>query len=726
MLKKIIFISLIFYQSIKAQDHWETAIFADDQWKYIVPNSELPTNWNAINFDDSFWLESEGGFGYGDDDDGTIINQTISVYFRKTFTVENLFKLSGAVISADYDDGFVAYLNSHEVARSYNLSEPGTFVPFDETTTYDHEASLYQGGFPDNIFLDSLLLDSLLVNGENVFSVQIHNFDITSSDMSGNFYLTFGITDESEFFSQPPTWFQEPVIYGESHLPLLVIDTYGAEIPDDPRIPAYMGIINNSVGLNYIDDDFNDYDGHITIERRGNSSQGNGKTPYRFETVDSEGENNNVQLLGLPEENDWVLYAPWQDKSMVRNILIYQLSNELGRYASKTKLVELYLNNEYRGIYVLMEKIKRDNNRVNISKLNPDEVEGDDLTGGYILKFDWYYTGDNIGGFESEYNGMMYNFHYPKPSDIVPEQEEYIENFIYDFETIMMGINIPTDSIAYDSIINIDSFVDFILLQELSKNVDAYRLSSYIYKDKNSIDSRLTAGPIWDFNHGFGNCDYGHTWATNNWLIEYDPTGDPIAFWWENLWQDGNFQLKISSRYTDLRSNIFSEQHINNIIDSTVFYLGDAIDRNFIRWPLLGNYVWPNYYVFDSYEEEIDYLKSWISNRLAWMDSQILLLNIDRHKMLSDVYLSDAYPNPFNPITTLKYNISKDELVNITIYDMLGNEINQLVNEVQSSGHKLIQWNATNNQGQQVSAGVYLYSIKAGDFKQTKKMILLK
>ena len=154
-----------------------------------------------------------------------------------------------------------------------------------------------------------------------------------------------------------------------------------------------MGIINNASGINHVEDIYNDYDGHITIERRGNSSQWNDKRPYRFETVDENGENNNVSLLGMPEENDWVLYAPWQDKSMVRNILAYQLSNDIGRYAPKTKFIELYLNGDYEGVYVLMEKIKRDNNRVDISKLNPDEISGDDVTGGYILKFDWYYTG---------------------------------------------------------------------------------------------------------------------------------------------------------------------------------------------------------------------------------------------------------------------------------------------------------------------------------------------
>ena len=149
-----------------------------------------------------------------------------------------------------------------------------------------------------------------------------------------------------------------------------------------------MGIIDNESGVNFIGDTFSDYHGNITIESRGNSSQGQPKKPYRFETVTAEGENDNVSLLGLPEENDWVLYAPWSDKSLIRNVLTYQLSRELGHYASRTRYCELYLNEEYQGVYVLVEKIKRDANRVDISKLTFDEIDGDDLTGGYILKFD--------------------------------------------------------------------------------------------------------------------------------------------------------------------------------------------------------------------------------------------------------------------------------------------------------------------------------------------------
>ena len=730
---KIVFI-LIILTNLHGQNHWETAIFAEDDWRYIVPSFAVETGWNTNEFDVSNWDEGPGGFGYGDGDDGTIIDPAISVYFRRNFSVSDLTKLSSAVLSADYDDGFVAYLNGHEIGRSFNLSEPGTFVPYDETTTYDHEASLYNGGLPESFILDSLELDSFLTNGENVFAVQIHNVGINSSDMSGNFYLSFGITDDSEFYETPPWWFQEPIILDGFNLPIILIDTYGVEIPDEPRIPASMGIINNESGINYIDDPFNDFDGSITIERRGNSSQWQGKTPYRFETVDDEGENSNVELLGMPAENDWVLYAPWQDKTMIRNVLTYQLSNEMGRYASRSRHVELYLNDEYRGIYVLMEKIKRDGNRVDISKLNPDEITGDDVTGGYILKFDWFYTGDNIGGFESEFDEMIYNYHYPKPSDIVPEQEAYIEEYINEFETIMMGTDYTNDSTGYPSMMNVESFVDFILLQELAKNVDAYRLSTYIYKDKESIDNRLTAGPVWDFNHGFGNCDYGETWEVDNWLLEYNPEGgDQVAFWWELLWEDLAFQHKAAVRYTELRQTIFSEEHIYSIIDSIADYLGPAVDRNFARWPLLGNYIWPNYYVFDTYEEEIDYLKSWTTQRLAWMDSEVLL-SLDPYPIAAGFRLNGPFPNPFNPSTVISYELPYDLNIEINIFNLLGRKVRSLLNETRPAGQGSTIWDGKTENGHLASGGVYFISVQVRGpsngsnifYQETKKVLLLK
>ena len=413
------------------------------------------------------------------------------------------------------------------------------------------------------------------------------------------------------------------VNYTESNLPIISINTYGEDIPDEPRIDAYMGIINNNSGINNINDPFNDYNGKITIEKRGNSSQEQEKPPYRFETVDNNGENNNVKLLGLPEENDWILYAPWSDKSLLRNVLIYSLSNEMGRYAPRSKFVELYLNKEYRGVYVLMEKIKRDKNRVAISSLDPNSNFGDNLTGGYILKFDWAETGDNNGGFFSLIDGMRYNYHYPKPDEISSEQENYIQSYINSYENIMNSNKYNSEE-GYSSFIDIGSFVDFIILQEISRNVDAYGLSTYIYKDKESINNKLTAGPIWDFNHGFGNCDYYKAWETVGWNISYTYNDmDQRAFWWLKLWNDDNFQEMIKDRYKLLRESTLSTNNINTLIDQYVFKLGTSVNKNFTKWPILGEYIWPNKQVFDTYQEEIIYLKTWINNRLTWMDSEL-------------------------------------------------------------------------------------------------------
>ena len=710
---------------ILSQDHWETAIFADDNWNYIIPSQEPSSNWNTVTFDDSDWSVGPGGFGYGDNDDGTTVdNGTISVFMRRAFTITELTKLNTAILHADYDDGFVAYLNGVEVFRSFNLADEDDTVPYDATTNIDHEAQLYTGLVPEAYVLDSIDIAELLLVGDNMLAIQVHNVGQTSSDMSSNFFFTFGITDQSSFYEDPPDWFQPPVTFNESNLPILIIDTFGEQIPDDPRIPAHLGIIDNSNGINHINDPFTDYDGAITIELRGNSSQGQPKKPYRFETVDSFGENNNVSLLGMPEENDWVLYAPWSDKTLIRNVLTYQLSNEMGWYASRSKYCELYLNGDYKGIYVLMEKIKRDQDRVDISKLDPDDIEGDDLTGGYILKFDWIWTGDNLGWFESD-EGSLYNYHYPKPDEIASEQVDYIQQYIHDFETMMAGAGYNDPTSGYPSWINIDSFVDYIMLQELSKNVDAYRLSTYIYKDKNSDDSLLYAGPIWDINHGFGNCDYGYTWLTNNWLLGYQATDDPIAFWWHKLWNDDGFEAAFSERYTELRSTTLSLNHIYSIIDSVANYLGPSIDRNFTRWPTLGTYVWPNYYVFDTYAEEIEYLKSWTADRLQWMDQE--MLSIADVSIIPKKYrLYDAYPNPFNPTTLLRYDLPQKSKVTITIYDILGRAINTIVNEVQDAGYQSIIWDATNDYGYPVSAGVYLYQLQANGVTRTKKMVLLK
>jgi len=722
---KTLKIMLFYIGVLYSQGDWQTAIYSDDLWKYYIPSSEVSKNWNLIEFNDSNWSIGIGGFGYSDDDDGTIIDNTLSVYLRKIFSIDNLDNIMDAILSADYDDGFVAYLNGYEIARSQNLGAENIFVPYNMTTSNDHEARMQDGGQPETFLIDSLFLKEILVFGDNILAIQVHNVGESSSDLSSNFFLSFKTLNNSISFGEVPGWFKIPISYNQSHLPIIMINTFGQVIPDEPRIPAHMGIINNFNQINNIDDEFNDYDGSITIELRGNTSQYQPKKPYRFETVDIQGENNNISLLGMPDENDWVLYAPWSDKSLIRNVLTYQLSQEMGRYSARSRFCELWLNGNYQGVYVLMEKIKRDKNRINISSLNEDEVSGDDLTGGYILKFDWAWTGDNLGGFESKL-GTFYNYHYPKPSDIVYQQESYIKQYMDDFEIIMNSSLFKDEEKGYQSILDLNSFIDLIILQELSKNVDAYRLSTYIYKTKQSLGNKIYAGPIWDLNHGYGNCDYGNTWTTSGWLLEGNPTDDPIAFWWKKLWKDENFQNQFSKRYTELRYSILSEKNIFSTIDSLSNYLGGSIERNFERWPTLGTYLWPNYYVFDNYEQELEYLILWTGDRLKWMDSQSRLDVSDKIILPGSFQILSIYPNPFNSNIKIELETLEKIELNIDIYDLMGNKITSLLKKKLIEGKHKLFWDGTNHLNQKIAGGIYFINFSTNTLNKSKKIIYLK
>ena len=543
-----------------------------------------------------------------------------------------------------------------------------------------------------------------------------------------------------------------PVPFSSSNLPIVVINTNGQTIVSEYKITVDMGIIDNGEGVrNYLTDAFNNYDGKIGIEIRGSTSQWFPKKQYGFETRDSIGNNLNVPLLGFPAENDWILSAPYNDKSLIRDVLVYKLSNDMGHYASRSRYCELVLNGEYVGIYILLEKIKRDGNRVNIKKLEPPDTTGDALTGGYIIKIDKM-DGENNEFWYSSYlpfpNApymIPYIYHYPKPDEIVPRQMTYIQNRIFFFETMMMyGINIADTATGYPKFLDVDSFVDFVLLNETAKNVDGYRLSTYLHKDRDSRSTKISAGPVWDFNIALGNADYYNGGSSAGWEIEFlsnpnnMPANEPFLtpFWWKKLFADSQFRDRVYARWQVLKNSVLNTEHIYNYIDSLTTLLDESKTRNFQKWPVLGVYVWPNYFVGSDYESEIIYLKTWIYNRLYWMNQNMIggptALNEESESMPSVFWLEQNYPNPFNNSTKIKYSVSQNSQVVIKIIDILGNDIATLMDEKKSVGTYEISWNAAAINGG-LPSGVYFYQLRAapygvqaGDFVETKKMILMK
>jgi hypothetical protein len=525
--------------------------------------------------------------------------------------------------------------------------------------------------------------------------------------------------------------------FTSSNLPIVVINTNGQEIPNDEKITADMGIIFNGEGTrNYLTDPFNNYNGKIGIEIRGSSSQSFPKKQYAVETRDALGNDLDVSLLGFPEESDWILFAPYNDKSLMRDVITYKLVSEMGRYASRSKYCEVILNNEYVGIYVLLEKVKRDNNRVNIKKLEPTDINGDAITGGYIIKIDKW-DGENNEGWNSSYlpypqsqYPIYYQYHYPKPDEIVQQQKEYIQNKIFQYETIMnFSVNISDSITGYPKFLDVSSFVDFMIVNEVTKNVDGYRLSSYLYKDRDSRNPKIFAGPVWDFNLGFGNADYYEGWMTQGWQVEYLSNYNNMQWefylipnWWKKLFNDESFSNKVYARWQNVKSSIYNTQHINTYIDSLTALLDEAKTRNFEKWPVLGVYVWPNPFVGQTYAEEINYLKSWIHDRLLWMDNNMIgeptSILENKFERINEFKLYQNYPNPFNPNTMIEFNLIKASSTKLSLYDVLGRQVKILVNEFLEPGSYSFNYKAEG-----ISSGIYFVKIESGNYQSTIKMV---
>jgi CotH kinase protein len=519
---------------------------------------------------------------------------------------------------------------------------------------------------------------------------------------------------------QKLTFFAQ-VSFESSNLPILLISTNGQTIADEPKITADLQVIDNGASVrNFLTDTPNGYQGKIGIEFRGSSSQGYEKKSYGFETRKEDGTNNNVALLGLPKENDWILNGPYSDKSLIRNALAYTLAGQIMAYAPRHRFCEVMINDEYQGVYVLLEKIKRDVNRVNITELGHEDNQGEAVTGGYIIKLDKG-TGQNIDGWTSPFkprdNGFQetfYQYHYPAPDDISIEQAHYIENYVLDWERLMKEqAPVFNDSInGYAQYIDPATFIDFILVNELCKNVDAYRLSTYLYKDREgSPDSRLKAGPVWDFNLGFGNVDFCAGPDPQGWVLNYNNICPDdywlIPFYWNKLMSDQRFVKALRKRWTELRQSLWTKDNIIAMMDAMTSELDEAQARNFQRWPVLGQYVWPNSFIGGSYSSEIVFLENWLMDRIDWMDGA--LEDFYDYTPVGAVGQTLVYPNPYLETAILEFEGEPNYLYDLYIYNALGQLVTGLPISRQPANRFFVD--LPELQG----AGLFFFSVISGD-----------
>ncbi|MDZ7646660.1 MAG: CotH kinase family protein [Cytophagales bacterium] len=273
---------------------------------------------------------------------------------------------------------------------------------------------------------------------------------------------------------------------------------------------------------------------------------------------------------------------------------------------------------------------------------------------------------------------------------------------------------------GYSQYIDVNSFIDFFIANEVSKNVDGYRLSTYLHKQRDSDGGKLRMGPIWDFNLGFGNANYCTQGNPEGWVTSFNSICPQdfwlIPFWWNRLNQDGHYRSELAARWVSIRLNEFATSKIITYIDSVYNVLNTVLpgetksaqQRNFETWPVLGQYVWPNYYVGSSFNDEVNWLKNWVTNRMNWLDLNMPSVITEISDVTEGVSV-DAFPNPFLKEITFDYSLASAGAIEIKLFDLLG----QLVLKTRASHEGAGAYQVT-LKTEALPTGSYYYQVTSG------------
>ena len=458
-----------------------------------------------------------------------------------------------------------------------------------------------------------------------------------------------------------------------SDLPVVVINTFGGHIRDEPKITAHMGIVEHTDGArNDPNAAFNGYDGPIGIEWHGSSTKTFWQQSFGIETRNAAGDDLDAPLCGMPPGADWVLHGPFSDKSLLRNALTFSLADEACEdYVPKVRFCELILNGSYLGVYTLMEKIKRGADRVDIARLRKSEISGDALTGGYIVKVDradaegWYSRFRPAGG-----GKVYFNYVYPKAEDIQPAQMAYIQAYIDSFEQSLLLPELENPETGWRRFADENSFIDHFLFNEVCKNVDAYRLSGHLYKQRDSDGGKLFAGPLWDFNLAWRNANYANNELPTGWTFQGEKYGVP--FWWERLLDDREYATHLQCRWFEMRQTVLSQRHIFAVLDSLSAVLAESRERHYALYPIMGRGLWPNPKpIAKTYAAEIANMKSWISERLHWMDAYLPGACEERPYRWQPAAW-DVYPNPAGDFLHVFFELAPEQNAMLELADLAG------------------------------------------------------
>ena len=519
------------------------------------------------------------------------------------------------------------------------------------------------------------------------------------------------------------------VTFNSSQIPVIEIITKNNPIQENGKVLASMRVFDRKDGLENKLSDTPTFTTTIGIEYRGQTSFFlSDKKPFNVEIRNQDGTLEvEAPLLGLPKDSDWAFLAPYSDKTLVREAFMYRVAQQMLPFSPRFRFVEIILNGAYIGIYMVTDKMNRGKNRIDVDKMETIDIAGDELTGGYIFALDKTKQGDKffyssvpypvVGGRKPEYVIV-----YPKAKNLQTAQKNYITSWVHKFESMMSKSTFSDPLTGYETYLDVPSFVDYVLLQELSKNVDGYRLSNYFAKDKDSKNPKMRVASIWDFNIAMDNANYCSKHPYKGWAYDFNvqcPDDNWLIHGWMlKILADQKFKLLLKKRWQTLRQTTLTEPRLMATIDSLSNTIGtDAVARNFKKYPILNQLVWPNPSQYGTHFGEVKYLKLWLRDRILWLDAAFATIT---DTILPDIEKKIAlYPNPVENSINIDFStIYNGSEVTFLVYNTQG----QLV--LQSSKfYNTIGTQYMNIDCAQLPKGIYFYQLKATGNDRSGKFV---
>ena len=368
-------------------------------------------------------------------------------------------------------------------------------------------------------------------------------------------------------------------------LPIIYINTED-DVPIDSKEEYRIGNVHLDGGRNFMDM----VSTEMKIRGRGNSTWWvSDKKPYQLKFSDK------TEFLEMPKDKKWIFLAEFSDKSLMRNKIAFELGHlsQLD-WTPQSAYAEVIVNNEHVGVYNVSQKVEESNNRVSIGNT------------GYLLEIDQLSRLDPDDVFFRT-NKFLINIKEPK-LEYESSEYTYVKDLLNEFENILMGDDFTNPELGYTKYIDVDSFIDWYLINEITKNQDSKRFSSIFL---NLIPGeKINMGPIWDFDLAFGNVNYSECEYPEGFWVKHH-------HWYKRLFEDPVFKNKVKERFSYFRNN---QGFIIEKIDSFALQLQWAQYENDKKWKLFGRYVWPNPVFFDSHKEEVEHLKNWYIKRMDWLD----------------------------------------------------------------------------------------------------------